>query len=265
MDGFPNGRRLEDDVTTIELQAVSGVALAAIGLWYDDYIPNSTPSPLTPDFLNVFTFTAGVTQNDTALKTCFPYEQIPWRGFTGTEYTGPSARPMAKLQQFLLKIIHSNNVQLQWQVEDNVNVSRYEVERSTDMKNYIKIGEVRGNSQFAEYTYNDMSPVLDRINYYRIKAVDNDGKSIYTPVRFAKFDAMVLTVSPNPATSYITINSTIQNVQISIFDAYGRKMLTQRLIGSSKQVPVASWTKGIYTIIAEDKGLRIDSKKIVIQ
>jgi len=37
MDGFPNGRRLEDDVTSIELQAVSGVVLAAIGLWYDDY------------------------------------------------------------------------------------------------------------------------------------------------------------------------------------------------------------------------------------
>ncbi|MBL7827139.1 MAG: DUF4331 domain-containing protein, partial [Saprospiraceae bacterium] len=29
MDGFPNGRRLEDDVTRIELQAVGGVALAA--------------------------------------------------------------------------------------------------------------------------------------------------------------------------------------------------------------------------------------------
>ncbi len=39
MDGFPNGRRLEDDVTTIELQAVGGVVLAAIGLWYDDYSP----------------------------------------------------------------------------------------------------------------------------------------------------------------------------------------------------------------------------------
>ena len=32
MDGFPNGRRLEDDVVRIELQAVSGIALAAIGL-----------------------------------------------------------------------------------------------------------------------------------------------------------------------------------------------------------------------------------------
>jgi hypothetical protein len=39
MDGFPNGRRLEDDVTRIELQAVSGIVLAAIGLFYDDFIP----------------------------------------------------------------------------------------------------------------------------------------------------------------------------------------------------------------------------------
>ena len=39
MDGFPNGRRLEDDVTRIELQAVSGIALAAIGLYYDDFQP----------------------------------------------------------------------------------------------------------------------------------------------------------------------------------------------------------------------------------
>lgn len=39
MDGFPNGRRLEDDVTRIELQAVSGIALAAIGLYYDDFVP----------------------------------------------------------------------------------------------------------------------------------------------------------------------------------------------------------------------------------
>lgn len=40
MDGFPNGRRLEDDVTRIELQAVSGIVLAAIGLPYDDYKSN---------------------------------------------------------------------------------------------------------------------------------------------------------------------------------------------------------------------------------
>ncbi len=78
MDGFPNGRRLEDDVVRIELQAVSGIALAAIGLWYDDY--NCTGSPVTPDLLSVYTYDAGVTSNDVALKTSFPYVASPWPG-----------------------------------------------------------------------------------------------------------------------------------------------------------------------------------------
>ncbi len=82
MDGFPNGRRLEDDVTTIELQAVGGVVLAAIGLWYDDY--NSNASPVTPNLVNVLSFSAGPTKNDTTFKASFPYVQTPWRGFDYT-------------------------------------------------------------------------------------------------------------------------------------------------------------------------------------
>jgi len=84
MDGFPNGRRLEDDVTTIELQAVGGVALAAIGLWYDDYSVSSSPSPVTADLGNVLGFNAGITHNDTTFQTSFPYEQQPWRGYDHT-------------------------------------------------------------------------------------------------------------------------------------------------------------------------------------
>ena len=78
MDGFPNGRRLEDDVVRIELQAVSGIALAAIGLWYDDY--NCVGSPVTPDLLGVLNYTAGVTSNDVASKSSFPYVASPWPG-----------------------------------------------------------------------------------------------------------------------------------------------------------------------------------------
>jgi hypothetical protein len=78
MDGFPNGRRLEDDVTRIELQAVGGVVLAAIGLWYDDY--KGGPNPVTPDLVNVLTYSTGVNANDTTFKTSFPYVQTPWRG-----------------------------------------------------------------------------------------------------------------------------------------------------------------------------------------
>ncbi len=78
MDGFPNGRRLEDDVTRIELQAVGGVVLAAIGLWYNDYMPPA--SPVTNQLINTLQYSTGVETNDTTFKTSFPYVQTPWRG-----------------------------------------------------------------------------------------------------------------------------------------------------------------------------------------
>jgi hypothetical protein len=81
MDGFPNGRRLEDDVTRIELQAVSGAALAAVGLWYDDYnYQNASASPVTNYLINVLQYSTGVEKNDTTFKASFPYVQTPWRG-----------------------------------------------------------------------------------------------------------------------------------------------------------------------------------------
>ena len=80
MDGFPNGRRLEDDVTRIELQAVSGVVLAAIGLWYDDYNPMTSPSPVTQKLLNVLTYTTGVESNDKPFTASFPYLAQPNSG-----------------------------------------------------------------------------------------------------------------------------------------------------------------------------------------
>lgn len=68
--GFPNGRRLADDVVDIELRAVGqgyGAALnSALGL------PNKSPNNLLGD---------GVDANDKAFKTTFPYVATPWQGY----------------------------------------------------------------------------------------------------------------------------------------------------------------------------------------
>ncbi len=103
MDGFPNGRRLEDDVTTIELQAVGGVVLSAIGLWYDDYTVGSGQSPVTPLLGRTLGFTAGPTKNDTTLRTSFPFVQTPWRGFLGAQYVGPTGSTVANSLYFRSK------------------------------------------------------------------------------------------------------------------------------------------------------------------
>ncbi len=78
MDGFPNGRRLEDDVTRIELQAVAGIALAAIGLTYDDQL-NGVPVPSNM-FVNVLQYSTGVEANDAPFQSTFPFVAAPWRG-----------------------------------------------------------------------------------------------------------------------------------------------------------------------------------------
>lgn len=71
MDGFPNGRRLEDDVTRIELQAVSGIVLRAIGITYTDDATRLG---------QVLSYSTGVEKNDAAFKTKFPFLATPWRG-----------------------------------------------------------------------------------------------------------------------------------------------------------------------------------------
>ncbi len=78
MDGFPNGRRLEDDVTRIELQAVGGAVLSAIGMYYDDYV--AQPNGVSPDLLSVITYTTGVEENDVAFQSTFPFVATPHRG-----------------------------------------------------------------------------------------------------------------------------------------------------------------------------------------
>jgi hypothetical protein len=89
MDGFPNGRRLEDDVTRIELQAVSGIVLAAVGLWYDDFAGGG--NPVTPQLLNVLTFEAGPTKNDMPFTVNFPYMASPHRGYDFTRTNGTAS------------------------------------------------------------------------------------------------------------------------------------------------------------------------------
>ncbi|HWB26270.1 MAG TPA: DUF4331 family protein [Chitinophagaceae bacterium] len=262
MDGFPNGRRLEDDVTTIELQAVSGVALAAIGLWYDDY--NGTGSPVTTDLVNVLSFNAGVTHNDTTFKSCFPYVQDPWRGFVGNSFSG--TLPVTWVYFVANKSV--KQVKLNWQVANQVNNDRYEIERGFDGSRFTKIGAVvSDNTLSSSYTFTDVAPSFTQANYYRIKEVDKDGKSSYSPIRKISFsEEGSIVLSPNPAHNILQVNAPgLNNLQVFIYDFAGRKVSSSMLTNGNGVISVSSFAKGLYTVIVESNRRKIMSGKVVVQ
>lgn len=81
LDGFPNGRRLEDDVTTIALQAVGGLVLAAVGLPFNDATSANYTDLVSPRLVDELTYNAGPTKNDVPLLGSFPYLADPHRGY----------------------------------------------------------------------------------------------------------------------------------------------------------------------------------------
>ena len=83
LDGFPNGRRLEDDVTTIALQAVAGLVLSAVGLPEDDATAGDySDFASSSQLFSELDFVAGPTKNDLELLEAFPYLATPHNGYS---------------------------------------------------------------------------------------------------------------------------------------------------------------------------------------
>ncbi|WP_207497241.1 DUF4331 family protein [Aridibaculum aurantiacum] len=266
MDGFPNGRRLEDDVTTIELQAVGGVVLAAIGLWYDDYNVNDpNASPVTPQLGSTLAFNAGVTQNDTTLKAAFPFVQGPWRGFVGASYQGDNPLPVNFVNFTAEK--QQEDVMLRWQVNNEINNEYYHVEQSLDGRSYKQIGRVNAMAGTTnQYSHLHTNPARDKVNYYRLKQVDKDGRFTYSAIRAIRFSGKnLLTISPNPATDVIRVFASQNNMNIHILDENGKLLMSRKLMNGSVEVNLTGLPRGAYMIVAESNGVRIETRKIIKQ
>jgi len=76
-------------------------------------------------------------------------------------------------------------VKLQWTTSSELNAGYFIIERGTDGIHFTSIATVQanGNSQLEiTYSKDDLSPLSGK-SYYRLKMVDIDGKSEYSPVR----------------------------------------------------------------------------------
>lgn len=148
------------------------------------------------------------------------------------------------------------------------NNAYFDIERSTDSRNWKKLGTIAGagtTQQEQQYRFLDEAP-LPGLNYYRVKQVDYDGSFSYSAIVSARWEGKTqVHLFPNPADDLLQISglpTTDGPITIEIIDMAGRIMLRQNWNESA--INVAQLADGIYSLrISSAEGL-IDHQRLFI-
>jgi hypothetical protein len=113
-------------------------------------------------------------------------------------YLGKNGVLPVKLLRFEGETL-SNSIELTWETSEEINVNRFEIERSTDAREFYKINVVEAKNKANIYTFSDKT-AHEGVNYYRLKMIDNDGSYEYSKIISAQFgqDAQLFSLTENP-------------------------------------------------------------------
>jgi len=105
----------------------------------------------------------------------------------------------------------SGKAQLDWQTSQEMNSDRFELFRSTDGLDFIKVANIKsaGNSNsIRNYNYQDNITGNSGNNvYYRLKQIDIDGKATFSSVvKLSLGSKTTFDIFPNPFTSNFTVS-----------------------------------------------------------
>lgn len=136
---------------------------------------------------------------------------------------------------------------MQWKTAQEINNAWFEVQRSTDGRNWIKLS-VQYPQPSHDYKAIDYD-VSSGICYYRVKQVDNDGNFIYSTIKAIKINGNnEFSLWPNPVTEYLFIETRLTNGTIEITDVSG-KIMQKRIINTTiTTLPVHQLAKGLYVV-----------------
>ena len=161
---------------------------------------------------------------------------------------------------------------LTWRTATELNNEGFEIQRSSDSKNWETIGFEAGygtTQTEMDYKFVDNRP-QNSINYYRLKQMDYDGQFDYSPIRSVTIDNIQTPVSifPNPVKDG-TLTLQLENyddyeIQINIYDLTGRKWLQQTSFATNTMLNVSDLSTGIYLMEIATNGQTI-RQKIVIE
>lgn len=148
--------------------------------------------------------------------------------------------------------------QLKWQTASEQNNSHFDILRSADGINFVKIATKEGQgttSQISNYNFTD-NAALAGINYYKLLQVDFDGKSkaydaitIKNPLQY-KFISTIVTASGDLLVKLNAVQA--KSSALSITNIQGRKIATHSVTlqegNNHLLLPFAQASAGVYIL-----------------
>lgn len=246
VSGFPTS----GPAIVIELVAASGAFIPEFGTT-NDFEVNVNPASGSASF---YYDCAGPGVHHIVAKRLAANGTIEDCQITNIIAAGPL--PM-KLTSFNGRLETETSVDLAWTSVVEMDSYKYEVERSADGKNYIKVGTIKAagaSNEAIKYSFKDPLPGSGAY-YYRLKQVDIDGKFEYSKsvyVNSKRGSSAVTKVFPNPFISEIQlIGATSADLNmpgnVKVFNMTGQ-MIKWRITGANAIAIDESAPKGMYLI-----------------
>ncbi|MBK6828378.1 MAG: T9SS type A sorting domain-containing protein [Chitinophagaceae bacterium] len=199
-------------------------------------------------------------------------------GFFALGNTAPNANPLPVKIGSIKAYEKAAGVQIDWTAFTEINAEKYVIERSANGQQFTAIGEVtaRNLSIASDYGFFDPNP-LPGISFYRLRNLDQDGKSGYSNivrVNLSK-DGKSVIVYPNPvrAGGYLSYGSSQLAKGIytaRIFNAAGQQVYNQQFshaggaINQTIQLP-AGMKAGLYAMQLNNEEITVSSKTFIVQ
>ncbi|MEO6687043.1 MAG: T9SS type A sorting domain-containing protein [Dyadobacter sp.] len=159
-------------------------------------------------------------------------------------------------------------VLLSWATTTEANSDHFDIQHSSDAKNWSDIGKVAaaGESKLTnKYSFTDVDAV-NGLNYYRLKMVDKDNTYAFSRINSISLDSGLGIIYPNPANESITLD--IDNLKtvssLEIFDVKGTRVLKMTKLASNK-INIEKLAAGIYLVKITQVSGAVIVQKIVKQ
>ena len=211
------------------------------------------------------------------LKDAFLKTETPLKlnGTTDVEFTVSSQPGAAAANRFMVifrpalilpvtfsavkATLDQSIVLVEWKVETESNLKKYEVEKSLDGKTFSSAATVDAyNTNGGKYHWLDQNPASG-YNYYRIRSVDLDGKTSRTKIVKIKNGPSIgsISVYPNPiakGTVHLQLGNQPAGVyNLRLLNPVGQVLLTQKInhLGGNHTEKINwdhSMSRGVYTL-----------------